>query len=60
MARFAPQISAGYTPNLYAYNQAFAYSDFHYSAALSFALGFLVFVVAYASVFVNRRRGARA
>ncbi|MFD0207472.1 MULTISPECIES: carbohydrate ABC transporter permease [Saccharothrix] len=61
MARFAPQISAGYTPNLYAYNQAFAYSDFHYSAAVSFALGFLVFVVAYAFMFVNnRRRGKRA
>jgi multiple sugar transport system permease protein len=55
MARFAPQISAGYTPNLYAYNQAFAYSDFHYSAAISFALGFVVFVVAYAFVLVRRR-----
>ncbi|MGZ3147232.1 carbohydrate ABC transporter permease [Lentzea chajnantorensis] len=60
MARFAPQVSAGYTPNLYAYNQAFAYSDFNYSAALSFALGFLVFVVAYAFVFVSRRRGAHS
>ncbi|MGM1061334.1 carbohydrate ABC transporter permease [Saccharothrix sp. Mg75] len=59
MARFAPQISSGYTPNLYAYNQAFAYSDFHYSAAISFALGFVVFVVAYAVVFV-RRRGTRS
>lgn len=58
MSRFAPQISAGYTPNLYAYNQAFAYSDFHYSAAISFALGFVVFVVAYAFVLVNHRRKA--
>lgn len=58
MARFAPQISAGYTPNLYAYNQAFAYSNFNYSATISFTLGFVVFVVAYAFVFVNRRRGA--
>ncbi|MFC5056164.1 sugar ABC transporter permease [Saccharothrix xinjiangensis] len=57
MARFAPAVSAGYTPNLYAYNQAFAYSDFHYSAAISFALGFVVFVVAYAVVLVRRRRG---
>lgn len=56
MARFAPQISAGYTPNLYAYNQAFAYSDFHYSAAISFALGFVVFVAAYAFVFLTRKR----
>jgi multiple sugar transport system permease protein len=56
MARFAPQISAGYTPNLYAYNQAFAYSDFHYSAAISFALGFVVFVAAYVFVFLTRGR----
>jgi multiple sugar transport system permease protein len=56
MARFAPQISAGYTPNLYAYNQAFAYSDFHYSAAISFALGFVVFVAAYVFVLLTRRR----
>jgi multiple sugar transport system permease protein len=56
MARFAPQISAGYTPNLYAYHQAFAYSDFHYSAAISFALGFVVFVAAYAFVLLTRKR----
>lgn len=56
MARFAPQISAGYTPNLYAYNQAFAYSDFHYSAAISFTLGFVVFVAAYAFVLLTRKR----
>ncbi|MCT2582301.1 carbohydrate ABC transporter permease [Actinophytocola gossypii] len=56
MSRFAPQISAGYTPNLYAYNQAFAYSDFHYSAAISFALGFVVFVAAYAFVLSTRKR----
>jgi multiple sugar transport system permease protein len=60
MSRFAPQISAGYTPNLYAYNQAFAYSDFHYSAAISFALGFVVFVAAYAFVFLSRRRKANS
>jgi multiple sugar transport system permease protein len=60
MSRFAPQISAGYTPNLYAYNQAFAYSDFHYSAAISFALGFVVFVVAYSFVLVSRRRRTSA
>ncbi|MFC4857076.1 carbohydrate ABC transporter permease [Actinophytocola glycyrrhizae] len=56
MARFAPQISAGYTPNLYAYNQAFAYSDFHYSAAISFSLGFVVFVAAYVFVLLTRKR----
>ncbi|HWO66004.1 MAG TPA: sugar ABC transporter permease [Umezawaea sp.] len=60
MSRFAPEISAGYTPNLYAYNQAFAYSNFNYSATISFTLGFVVFVVAYVFVFVSRRRGARS
>jgi multiple sugar transport system permease protein len=60
MSRFAPQISAGYTPNLYAYNQAFAYSNFNYSATISFTLGFVVFVVAYVFVFVSRWRGARS
>jgi multiple sugar transport system permease protein len=60
MSRFAPQISAGYTPNLYAYNQAFAYSDFHYSATISFTLGFVVFVVAFAFVLVSRRRKVSA
>jgi multiple sugar transport system permease protein len=60
MARFAPEISAGYTPNLYAYNQAFQFSSFNYAAAISFALGFVVFVAAYAFVIVRNRLGERA
>lgn len=59
MARFAPDIDAGYTPNLYAYSQAFRFSAFNYSAATSFALGLAVFVLSYAYVFVSRRRAAR-
>ncbi|RZS91431.1 carbohydrate ABC transporter membrane protein 1 (CUT1 family) [Motilibacter rhizosphaerae] len=59
MARFAPDIDAGYTPNLYAYAQAFRFSAFNYSAAISFTLGLVVFVISYAFVFVNRRRAAR-
>jgi multiple sugar transport system permease protein len=58
MARFAPDITAGYTPNLYAYNQAFQFSSFNYAAAISFALGFLVFVAAYGFVIVRNRRAA--
>jgi multiple sugar transport system permease protein len=58
MGRFAPEITAGYTPNLYAYNQAFQFSSFNYAAAISFALGFVVFVAAYGFVIVRNRRGA--
>jgi multiple sugar transport system permease protein len=58
MGRFAPEITAGYTPNLYAYNQAFQFSSFNYAAAISFALGFVVFVAAYGFVIVRNRRAA--
>ena len=60
LARFAPDIDAGYTPNLYAYSQAFRFSAFNYSAAISFTLGLSVFVLSYLFVFVSRRRAARA
>jgi len=58
-SRLAPDISAGFTPNLYAYNLAFRFSQFHYSAAISFTLAVVVFVVSYAFVFAGRRREAR-
>jgi multiple sugar transport system permease protein len=60
LARFAPDISAGFTPNLYAYSLAFRFSQFHYSAAISFTLALVVFVLSYAFVFNSRRRDARA
>lgn len=60
LARFAPDVSAGYTPNLYAYSLAFRFSQFHYSAAISFTLAVVVFVLSYAFVFNSRRREARA
>jgi multiple sugar transport system permease protein len=59
LARFAPDISAGFTPNLYAYNLAFRFTEFHYSAAISFTLGLAVFIVSYVFVFGSRRREAR-
>lgn len=49
-------ISAGFTPNLYAFNMAFQYSEFEYSAAISFALGTVVFLGSYAFLFATRRR----
>jgi multiple sugar transport system permease protein len=49
-------ITPSYTPNLYAYNLAFQYSEFDYSAAISFALGAVAFVGSYVFLFVMRRR----
>ena len=49
-------ITPDYTPNLYAYNLAFQYSEFNYSAAISFALGAVVFIGSYLFLFLSRRR----
>jgi multiple sugar transport system permease protein len=51
-------ITPDYTPNLYAYNLAFQYSQFNYSAAISFLLGAVVFVGSYLFLFLARRRSA--
>jgi multiple sugar transport system permease protein len=52
----AKAIGSGFTPNYYAYNMAFQYSEFEYSAAISFALGAVVFIGSYAFLFATRRR----
>ncbi|WNM35752.1 sugar ABC transporter permease [Streptomyces sp. Li-HN-5-11] len=49
-------ITPDYTPNLYAYNLAFQYSEFNYSAAISFSLGAVVFIGSYLFLFLTRRR----
>ncbi|MGW5431585.1 carbohydrate ABC transporter permease [Streptomyces sp. NPDC004059] len=49
-------ISPDYTPNLYAYNLAFQYSEFNYSAAISFSLGAVVFIGSYLFLFATRKR----
>jgi multiple sugar transport system permease protein len=49
-------ITPDYTPNLYAYNLAFQYSQFDYSAAISFTLGACVFIGSYLFLFLTRRR----
>ncbi|WBO66176.1 carbohydrate ABC transporter permease [Streptomyces camelliae] len=49
-------ISPDYTPNLYAYNLAFQYSEFNYSAAISFSLGAVVFIGSYFFLFATRKR----
>ena len=52
-------IGKAYTPNLYVYNLAFADQRLNYAAALSFLLGFVVFVVSYAVMYSSRRQEAR-
>ena len=53
-------IGKDYTPNLYVYNLAFADQRLNYAAALSFLLGFVVFVVSYVVMYASRRQEARA
>jgi multiple sugar transport system permease protein len=51
-------ITPGFTPNIYAYTQAFSYAQFNYASALSFSLGFVVFVCVYIFLFLTRKRGS--
>jgi multiple sugar transport system permease protein len=49
-------ITNSYTPNIYAFYQAFSYQQYNYSAAVSFALGAVVFVGSYLFLFLTRKR----
>ena len=49
-------ITNSYTPNIYAFYQAFSYQQYNYSAAVSFALGAVVFVGSYLFLFFARKR----
>jgi multiple sugar transport system permease protein len=51
-------ITPGFTPNIYAFNQAFQYSNFNYASALSFSLGIVVFIAVYIFLFLTRKRGS--
>ena len=51
-------VTNSYTPNMYAYHQAFSYQQYNYSAAISFLLGAVVFVASYIFLFITRRRSA--
>ena len=51
-------ITPDFTPNLYAYNQAFSYANFNYASAISFALGIIVFIAVYIFLFFTRKRGS--
>ena len=54
----AGSIPADYTPNMYAYQQAFALANYNYGSAISFALGAVVFIFVYIFLFVTRKRGS--
>lgn len=51
-------VTPDFTPNIYAYSQAFSYANFNYASALSFALGIIVFIAVYIFLFATRKRGS--
>ncbi|GLY13911.1 sugar ABC transporter permease [Kineosporia rhizophila] len=50
-------ITPDFTPNIYAYETAFSYAQFNYASAISFALGFVVFLAVGIFMFATRKRG---
>ena len=54
----AGAIPEDFTPNMYAYQQAFSLANYNYGAAISFALGAVVFVCVYIFLFATRKRGS--
>jgi multiple sugar transport system permease protein len=53
----AGSIGPDFTPNMYAYQQAFALANFNYGSAISFSLGIVVFIAVYIFLFATRKRG---
>jgi multiple sugar transport system permease protein len=51
-------VTPDFTPNIYAYNLAFTYAQFNYASAISFSLGFVVFVAVAVFMFATRKRGS--
>ncbi|HEY5820569.1 MAG TPA: sugar ABC transporter permease [Propionibacteriaceae bacterium] len=51
-------ITPDFTPNIYAFSQAFSYANFNYASAISFALGIIVFIAVYVFLFLTRKRGS--
>lgn len=51
-------ITTDFTPNIYAYNEAFNFANFNYASALSFSLGIVVFIAVYIFLFATRKRGS--
>lgn len=53
----AGAIDASFTPNIYAYQQAFLLANFNYGSTISFSLGAVVFICVYIFIFFTRRKG---
>jgi multiple sugar transport system permease protein len=51
-------VTPDFTPNIYAYNLAFTYAQFNYASAISFSLGFVVFVAVAVFMIATRKRGS--
>jgi multiple sugar transport system permease protein len=51
-------VTPDFTPNIYAFNLAFQYAQFNYASAISFSLGFVVFLAVAIFMFVTRKRGS--
>jgi multiple sugar transport system permease protein len=54
----AGSIGSDFTPNMYAYQQAFSLANYNYGSAISFALGAVVFICVYVFMFATRKRGS--
>jgi multiple sugar transport system permease protein len=52
-------ITPTFTPNIYAFNLAFSFSQFNYASTISFSLGIVVFIAVYIFLFVTRKRAER-
>jgi multiple sugar transport system permease protein len=51
-------VTPDFTPNIYAFNLAFTYAQFNYASAISFSLGFVVFIAVAIFMFATRKRGS--
>jgi len=50
-------VGTSFTPNVYAYNLAFAAKDVNYAAAIAFLLGIVIMIVSYIFQLSTRRQG---
>ncbi len=51
-------VTPDFTPNIYAFNLAFSYAQFNYASAISFSLGFVVFVTVAIFMVATRKKGS--
>lgn len=50
-------VTPDFTPNIYAFDLAFRFAQFNYASAISFSLGFVVFLAVATFMFLTRKRG---